>query len=128
MPKRVLICDDSLMTRQLVSEALDEDGWQVAGEAANGREVIELYKQLKPDAVTLDLVMSEVDGLTALDEIRAFDPQARVVVVSSVTRPEIIASSIRRGAQDFVAKPFTAEQLQQAMANCVDEPQPTCRT
>jgi len=128
VPKRVLICDDSLMTRQLVSEALSEDGWEIVGEAADGREAVDLYKRLKPDAVTLDLVMSNVDGLTALDQMIAFDSQAQVVVVSSVSRPDVIAECLRKGAQDFIAKPFTNEQLQQAMANCVVNMPDTCPT
>jgi two-component system chemotaxis response regulator CheY len=122
MSKRVLVVDDSMLMRKMVAESLIDDGWTVAGEAANGQEAVDQYKELKPDAVTLDIVMPGTDGIYALEHILKFDPDAKVVVVSALNQTKLISDAIRRGAQDFIAKPFLPEQLQQTMGYCVDEP------
>ncbi len=111
MAKRLLIADDSALIRRMIAEVLTQSGWQVVGEAGNGAEAVEKYKQLRPDAVTLDIVMPETDGLYALDGILAFDPNARVVVVSALNQTKLITEAIRKGAYDFIAKPFLPEQL-----------------
>jgi two-component system chemotaxis response regulator CheY len=118
MAKRVLVCDDSVLMRKMVIECLTEDGWTVAGEAANGRDAIEKYKALRPDAVTMDIVMPDSDGLEGLVGIRQIDPQAKVVMVSAINQTRLISEAIRKGAYDFIAKPFLPEQLQQTLANC----------
>ena len=122
MPKRVLIVDDSMLMRRMVAESLIDDGWTVAGEAANGQEAVDQYKEFEPDAVTLDIVMPGTDGMYALEHILQFDPDAKLVVVSALNQTKLISEAIRRGAQDFIAKPFLPEQLQQTMGYCVDEP------
>jgi two-component system chemotaxis response regulator CheY len=94
----------------------------VVGEASDGREAIELYREHRPEAVTMDIVMPDTDGLSALDEILAIDPQAKVVVVSALNQTKMISEAIRKGAQDFIAKPFLPEQLQETLASCVVEP------
>jgi two-component system, chemotaxis family, chemotaxis protein CheY len=121
MDKRVLVVDDSLLMRRMIAEALSNDGWQVAGEAADGRAASEQYRQLRPDAVTLDIVMPGVDGLEALQNILDFDPDAKVVIVSALSQTKMISAAIRKGAQDFIAKPFMPEQLQQTMRGCVED-------
>lgn len=120
MSKRVLVCDDSMLMRKMVGDCLAEDGWEVVGEAANGQEAIDRYRELKPDAMTLDIVMPETDGLYALPRIVAFDPQAKVVVVSALGQTTMISEAIRNGAQDFIVKPFMPEQLQQTMNRCIE--------
>ena len=118
MSKRVLICDDSNIARQMIAEALRDDGWEVVGEAPDGEKVVTMYKDMKPDAVTMDLCMSHSDGLEGLKGIREHDPEAKIVVVSSLTRKDVVAEALRIGAVDYVPKPFVAEQLQQSMAAC----------
>jgi two-component system chemotaxis response regulator CheY len=119
MSNRVLIVDDSMLMRKMVGDSLSDDGWEVAGEASNGEQAVQQYCRLKPDVVTLDIVMPGTDGLYALEHIMLFDPEAKVVVVSALNQTKLISEAIRKGAQDFIAKPFLPEQLQQTMLSCV---------
>jgi two-component system chemotaxis response regulator CheY len=121
MSKRVLVADDSMLMRKMVSDSLTADGWEIVGEASNGEQAVEQYCRLKPDAVTLDIVMPGTDGLYALEHIMLFDPDAKVVVVSALNQTKLVSEAIRKGAQDFIAKPFLPEQLQQTMQSCVLE-------
>jgi len=121
MGYKVLIVDDSMLMRRMVREALACDGWDVVGEAANAQEAIDLYRQLRPNAVTLDIIMPGSSGMNALESILRIDPEAKVVVVSALNQTKLISEAIRSGAQDFIAKPFLPEQLQQTMRACVDD-------
>lgn len=122
MSQQVLIVDDSMLMRRMVSDILSDDGWEVVAEAADGQEAIEKYEQFMPDAVTLDIVMPGTDGMYALEHILRSDSDAKVVVVSALNQTELISEAIRKGAQDFIAKPFLPEQLQQTMRSCLKEP------
>jgi two-component system, chemotaxis family, chemotaxis protein CheY len=121
MQRRVLIVDDSMLMRRLVREALASDGWEIAGEAANGIEAVERYRQCWPDAVTLDITMPDCSGLTAVRRLLKIDPQARIVVVSALNQKKLTEELISVGACDFVVKPFSPEQLQDAMRASVGE-------
>ncbi len=121
MSKRVLIVDDSILMRRMVGETLTDVGWEIVAEAGNGQEALEQYRAVRPDAVTLDIVMPEHDGLYALDHILQFDPDAKLVVVSALNQTKLISEAIRRGAQDFIAKPFLPEHLQETMQSCLEE-------
>ncbi|MDZ7618263.1 MAG: response regulator [Patescibacteria group bacterium] len=118
MPNTVLVVDDSMLMRRMVADSLTDAGWLVVAEAANGKEAVERYLETRPDAVTLDIVMPDFNGMYALEEILRFDPQAKVVVVSALNQTRMISEAIRKGAQDFIAKPFLPEQLQQTMRHC----------
>ena len=107
------------MTWCLATDILVEDGWEVVGEATDGKQAIDVYKQTMPDAVTLDLLMEGSDGLEALDGIRHFDPLAKVVVVTSVVHEKLIKTLLARGVQDYVTKPIIADQLLRSMSICV---------
>ena len=109
--KRLLVVDDALFMRKLICGVAAEAGWQVAGEATNGVEAIALYQHLKPDLVTMDLVMPIMGGLEALRKIRAFDSQAKIVVVTALDQKQALMDSIRDGALDFVVKPFDRERV-----------------
>ena len=122
MSQRVLITDDSMLMRKMIGETLSDDGWEIVGEAANGQEAIDRYRESRPDAVTLDIVMPETDGMYALHRILDMDPGAKVVVVSALSQTKLISEAIRTGAQDFIAKPFLPEQLQQTIRSCLQEP------
>lgn len=121
MSKRVLIADDSALIRRMIAEILSQAGWQVVGEASNGAEAIAKYQETRPDVVTLDIVMPGTDGLHALDGILASDPSAKVVVVSALNQTKLISEAIRKGAQDFIAKPFLPEQLLETVSACLGE-------
>jgi two-component system chemotaxis response regulator CheY len=109
--RRLLIVDDAMFMRKLIRGVAVEAGWEVAGEAANGEEATALYAQLKPDLVTMDLVMPVMGGLEALRQIRTLDPQAKVVVVTALDQKQALMESIRDGAIDFIVKPFERERV-----------------
>jgi two-component system chemotaxis response regulator CheY len=109
--KRLLVVDDALFMRRLISSVAAEAGWEVAGEAANGEEAITMYSELKPDLVTMDLVMPVMGGLEALRKIRAVDPDAQIVVVTALDQKQALMDSIRDGALDFIVKPFERERV-----------------
>jgi two-component system chemotaxis response regulator CheY len=111
MAKRLLIVDDALIMRKRIKDIAERAGWEVAGEAANGEEAVEMYRQESPDLVTLDIVMPKMDGVTALKHVLAADPQARVVMISAVDQKEKLSECIGSGAVDFIVKPFDSARL-----------------
>jgi two-component system chemotaxis response regulator CheY len=112
---RVLVVDDAAFMRKLVTDALVKAGHEVIGEAANGNEAVASYQSLKPDLATLDITMPEKDGLTALREIIAIDPTARVIMCSALGQEHKVLESIKAGARDFVIKPFPPGRVQEAV-------------
>lgn len=119
MTKRLLVIDDAAIIRAMVRDAAEADGWTVVAEAANGQQGIERYQELKPDVVTLDLVMPEFDGLHALRGIMALDPDARVLVVSALEQKAILKEAFKAGAADFLVKPFEKKVLSETLAQLV---------
>jgi len=119
MSHRVLICDDSVLMRSMLSEALAEAGWECVGQACNGEEAVEQFEKLRPDAVTMDMVMPDADGIHGLEGILRIDPQGKVVMISAVNQSALISEAIRKGAKDFISKPFMAKQVQQTLEGCV---------
>jgi two-component system chemotaxis response regulator CheY len=120
MPVRMLVVDDAMIIRELIKEAAGEAGFTVVGEGANGQEAIERYRELRPDVVTLDLVMPQFDGLHALEGILGIDPQARVIVVSALEQTTILKDAFRKGAADFITKPFDKKLLIATIENVVN--------
>jgi two-component system, chemotaxis family, chemotaxis protein CheY len=108
---RLLIVDDAMIMRLRIREIAVQAGWDVVGEASNGRQALEMYKSFQPDLVTLDIVMPEMDGVEALQAIRGIDCNARVCMVSAINQREKLAECIRLGAIDFIVKPFDKSQL-----------------
>ena len=108
---RVLVVDDALFMRKVVSDALASGGHEVIGEAANGVEAVDRFKELAPDVMTLDITMPEKDGLAALYEIIALDPSARVVMCSALGQESKVLEAVKAGAKDFVVKPFAKERV-----------------
>lgn len=119
MAVRLLVVDDAMIIRELIKEAASDAGFEVVGEAANGQEAIERFQELRPDAVTLDLVMPKFDGLHALDGILAIDPNAKVIVVSALEQTTILKDAFRKGATDFITKPFDKKLLVATIKNVV---------
>lgn len=119
MTKRVLVADDSMLMRQMIGDTLEAAGWEIVAQAANGQQAVDAYQQFRPDAVTMDIVMPGTSGMFALQEILRLDPQAKIVVVSALSQTKLISEAIRNGAQDFIAKPFLPEQLQETMNGCL---------
>ncbi|MFO0911149.1 MAG: response regulator [Isosphaeraceae bacterium] len=108
---RLLVVDDALIMRKLIKDVAVAAGWQVAGEAGNGADAVALYQSLRPDLVTMDLVMPVMGGNEALRQIRALDPEARVVVVTALDQKQTLMESIRDGALDFIVKPFERDRI-----------------
>jgi two-component system chemotaxis response regulator CheY len=111
MNKRLLVVDDALLMRRLIRDVATEAGWEVAGEAANGAEAVEQYRRLRPDLVTMDVVMPEMTGLEALRRIRDDDPGAQVVMVTALDQKQTVRDSIDAGAIDFIVKPFQRDRV-----------------
>ncbi len=109
--KRLLVVDDAMFMRKRICGVAVEAGWQIAGEASNGEQAVALYEQLKPDLVTMDLVMPVMGGLEALRKIRELDSQAQIVVVTALDQKQALMDSIRDGALDFIVKPFERERV-----------------
>jgi two-component system chemotaxis response regulator CheY len=121
MAKRVLVVDDALIMRMRIKEIALDAGWEIAGEAANGEEGLELYRALAPDLTTLDIVMPKLDGVSVLRQIRAENPAARVVMVSAVDQKGKLTECIRLGALDFIVKPFDKARLRSFFAKYGDQ-------
>jgi len=113
---RVLVVDDAVFMRKMVSDALTSGGHEVIGEASNGVEAVARYQELRPELTTLDITMPEKDGLTALKDIIALDSSARVVMCSALGQEAKVLEAIRSGAKDFIVKPFKPEQIHKAVA------------
>ncbi len=109
--KTLLIADDAPIIRRIIRDAALADGWRIVDEAANGQEAVARYEQHRPDAVTLDLVMPDYDGLYALREIVGRYAEAKVIVVSSLNQKQVLTEAFQLGAADFVIKPFDRNRL-----------------
>ena len=115
MSRRLLVTDDALIIREMIKDAALAAGWEIAGEATNGEEAVRAYEQLRPDVVTMDVVMPGFDGLFGLEAIRRFDPTAAVVMVTALDQKDLLKEAFRRGATDFICKPFNSENLCQTL-------------
>ncbi|MEG3190908.1 response regulator [Lysobacter sp. D1-1-M9] len=107
----VLLCDDSRALRMLAARQLADCGFDVVAEAGTGVDAVQQYKALRPDVVLLDLVMPQRDGKQALREILATDPQARVVILSSLGARSDIEECLRLGAKSYLQKPIDPEAM-----------------
>ena len=116
MSKRVLIVDDAAFMRFMIKDILNGLGHEVVGEAGDGEEACSLYGELKPDLVTLDLIMPKKGGLDALRDIRAADPHAKVVIISAIEQRESLMEAMRLGAMDYLVKPFKKERVAETIA------------
>jgi two-component system chemotaxis response regulator CheY len=115
MSRTLLVTDDAAIIREMIKDVAIQAGWTIAGEAADGQQAIDRYRQLRPDAVTLDMVMPRRDGLYALRGIMEFDPEARVLVVSALEQKPVLREAFKLGAYDFLVKPFDRKALVQSL-------------
>lgn len=116
MAKRILITDDALFMRVTLKNILTGAGYEVVGEAGNGVESVELFKKLKPDLVTMDITMPELDGIGALKAIKELDPNARVVMCTAMGQKNMVVEAIQAGAKDFIIKPFQPDRVLESIA------------
>jgi two-component system chemotaxis response regulator CheY len=112
--KKILVCDDSVLARKQLIDAVNEvSSGATFLEAKNGAEAVDVYKKEKPELVFMDIVMPQKDGTQALEEIRSFDEDATIIIVSSVGTQEQLKKAIQLGAKDFIQKPFEKNQIQE---------------
>ena len=115
MGKSILICDDAAFMRMMLKDILVKEGYEVIGEAVNGADGVEKYNSLKPDLVTMDITMPEMDGIAALKAIKKCDPAAKVIMCSAMGQQAMVVESIQAGARDFIVKPFQKDRVVEAI-------------
>jgi len=119
MGKTVLICDDAAFMRMMLKDILVKGGYEVIGEAVNGADGVEKYNSLKPDLVTMDITMPEVDGISALRAIRQCNPSAKVIMCSAMGQQAMVVEAIQAGAKDFIVKPFQKERVLESIRKVI---------
>jgi two-component system, chemotaxis family, chemotaxis protein CheY len=121
MSSRVLVADDARFMRQLIREIIEPEGFEVVGEAADGRAVVEEFSRLQPDVVTMDIVMPKRSGIDAAKEILALDPGARIVMVSALGQEALVMEALQAGAADYVVKPFKPDAVIATLRKLVEK-------
>lgn len=116
---RVLIVDDAAFMRMMIKDILQKNGFEVVGEASNGIEAVNLYKKEKPDVVTMDITMPDMDGIEAVKEIKAFDSEAKIIMCSAMGQQSMVMDAIKSGAKDFIVKPFQSDRVLEAIRKVV---------
>ncbi|MFH1453810.1 MAG: response regulator [Armatimonadota bacterium] len=120
----ILIIDDAVFMRKVLRDILEQEGHKIVGEGENAKEAVELYKELKPDIVTLDIIMPEIDGVTAVNAIKdivSLDPSANVLMISAMGQQEMIIECIQAGAKDFIVKPFQPSNVAASVNRIVNK-------
>ncbi len=111
MRKKILIADDTNFMREMLKAALDPEKYQIVGEALTGEEAVAYYKEKQPDLLILDINMPKMNGIDALTEVMAYDPKANVIMCSDQKYENMIMMALKKGAKDFVVKPFTSSDV-----------------
>jgi len=111
----VLVCDDAIFMRTMIGDILSQAGYEVVGEAETGTQAVEKYVSLKPDIVTMDIVMPDMGGIDAVREIVQHDPGARILMCSAMGQQALVVEAIQAGAKDFVVKPFQPSRVLEAV-------------
>ena len=115
MSHTVLVCDDAIFMRTMIGDILSQAGYEVVGEAETGTQAVERYVALKPDLVTMDIVMPDMGGIDAVREIVQHDPGARILMCSAMGQQALVVEAIQAGAKDFVVKPFQPSRVLEAV-------------
>ena len=111
MKRKVLIVDDAKFIREKLKSAFEELGFEIAGEAFDGDSAVNLYEELKPDLVTMDIVMPHKNGIDAIREILQKDPEAKIVVITTLGQENVVVEALDAGALDFIVKPFSLQDI-----------------
>ncbi|NLW60520.1 MAG: response regulator [Firmicutes bacterium] len=119
MKNRVLVVDDAAFMRMMIKDILKKGGFEVVGEAEDGVKAVEKYKELKPDLVTMDITMPEMDGITAVKEIKKIDENALIIMCSAMGQQAMVIDAIQAGAKDFVVKPFQPDRVLEAVRKVI---------
>ncbi|RKN85898.1 response regulator [Paenibacillus ginsengarvi] len=116
---KVMVVDDAAFMRHMLKHILVTGGHEVLCEAANGAEAVEKYKAFRPDLVTMDITMPEMEGIEALQLIRKSDPEAKVIMCSAMGQQRLIVQAIQSGASDFIVKPFQTSRVLEAVTKAM---------
>jgi two-component system chemotaxis response regulator CheY len=119
MARTILVVDDAAFMRMMIRDILAKEGYSIH-EAVNGRDAVEKYNDLKPDLVTMDITMPELDGISALRLIREVDPDGRVLMVSAMGQQKMIVEALEAGAMDFLVKPFQPTKVLETVKKCLN--------
>jgi two-component system chemotaxis response regulator CheY len=115
MGRTVLICDDAIFMRTMLKDILKQSGFEVVGEAQTGKEAVQLFQQLRPDLVTMDIVMPDMGGIDAVRAIIKEDANAKILMCSAMGQQALVIEAIQAGARDFVVKPFQPSRVLEAV-------------
>ena len=115
MAKGILIVDDASFMRMMIKDILTKNGYDVVGEADNGINAVEKYKELNPELVIMDITMPEMDGIQAVKEIKGIDPNSKIIMCSAMGQQAMVIEAIQAGAKDFIVKPFQHERVVEAV-------------
>jgi two-component system chemotaxis response regulator CheY len=115
MGKTVLVCDDAIFMRAMIGDILRQAGFDVIGEAETGVQAVEKYRELKPDLVTMDIVMPDMGGIDAVRAIIAEFPDAQILMCSAMGQQALVVEAVQAGARDFVVKPFQPSRVLEAV-------------
>ena len=121
MKTRILIADDASFMRQMIREILEPEGFEVVAEAADGVEAVELYEAVKPELVTMDIVMPKRSGIDAVRDILERDPKAKVVMCSALGQETLVEESLAAGALDFIVKPFQPDAVVETLRGLIEK-------
>jgi len=119
MATTVLVVDDAAFMRMMIKDILSKNGFEVVGEAENGAVAIEKWKELRPDLTTMDITMPEMDGISAVKEIKKIDTAAKVIMCSAMGQQAMVIEAIQAGARDFIVKPFQPDRVLEALRKAV---------
>jgi two-component system chemotaxis response regulator CheY len=119
MSVKVLIVDDAAFMRMSINQMLTNSGYEVVGEAVNGKDAILKFKELQPDIITMDITMPDMDGIQAVRAIMAIDPNAKVLMISAMGQQTMVLDAMKAGAKNFIVKPFQKERLLEAFQNII---------
>jgi len=125
MKARVLVVDDAIFMRKMISDILESSGMEVAGEAENGSDAVEKYNELKPDLVTMDIIMPEMNGIEAVKKIVSLDSKAKIVMCSALGQQALVQDALAAGAEDFLIKPFNPSRVVEVIEKVLNQPAAT---
>ncbi len=106
MAKRILLADDAAFMRMMLKNILTPEGYEIVGEANNGKEAVQMFKDLKPDMLIMDMIMPELGGIDAIKQIIAEFPDANILICSAIGQQTLVIEAIQAGAKDYIVKPF----------------------
>ncbi|HHY13859.1 MAG TPA: response regulator [Thermoanaerobacterales bacterium] len=121
MSNGIMIVDDAAFMRMMIKDILTKNGFAVTGEAENGLAAVDMYKELKPELVIMDITMPEMDGIQAVEEIKKFDPDSNIIMCSAMGQQAMVIDAIQAGAKDFIVKPFQPERVIEAVKKALNQ-------